>query len=148
MVVLGGKNCLGVTLGAQLSCCWILLAVIWQDLWDQGPADVLMQDFQIRLVHSRDVKHSNMLLTWRTQHSLVWRTRFHPQFTYSQTKVWYCTLNFTQSFSIMPAASFCLFLYSKVKFFLLFFLYHSFFFLLVALGTWTLSPSKSVEIVF
>lgn len=52
----------------------------------KGAADVLMQGFHMELVHPRDVKPTGVLLTWRTQHSLVWNTRFDALFAYSQIK--------------------------------------------------------------
>lgn len=62
----------------------------------------------------------NVLLTWRTQPSLVWSTRFDVLFTYTQIKAWYFTLNpiFTQLHSVFihKACSHCLFFIFQGKF--------------------------------
>lgn len=101
---------LDVTLGAQLSS-------VGYQWWSEktyvakGPAAVLMQVFHIELVHPRNVKRTDVLLTWRTQHSLVWNSRSDALFTYSQIKAWYCTHNpsFTPLSLYLVAISFVCF---------------------------------------
>lgn len=159
------RNGLSVTLDTQLRCFWILVVVI-RDLWDQGPADfqvwlqrcpahwhaVNLNSAQLGLAMQISSSvylqlHKSPMLHTETQlHSIFSHNAYSHFlfgfFLYSKIKLFFTSELFA-SFPCKPSYPECAVYSSKLYAF-----HHLFIFLVLAVGTWTLSPSQSVEIVF